>query len=169
MPFSNAKNCKDQLPDWFRLDVASLKTEAAAAVLALAFLLTNFVTLKHSYDQVEKPTHVSKVVPKQWGFDKSYLSAKPTPWHSSSKNVNENIFNKKNHSGQFLISFGQAFVGLAEQHPKSAIGGLGLGWVRAFFLAAFFGSCLDWFILQAERKRNNTAKSSVLPPPVPNG
>ena len=79
------KNCKDQLPDWFRLDVASLKAEAAAAVLALAFLLTNFVTLKHSYDQVEKPTHVSKVVPKQWGFDKSYLSAKPTPWHSSSK------------------------------------------------------------------------------------
>ena len=83
------------MPDWFRLDVASLKTEAAAAVLALAFLLTNFVTLKHSYDQVEKPTHVSKVVPKQWGFDKSYLSAKPTPWHSSSKNVNENMFNKK--------------------------------------------------------------------------
>lgn len=39
------------------LDVASLKAEAAAAV--------------------EKPTHVSKVVPKQWGFDKSYLSAKP--------------------------------------------------------------------------------------------
>lgn len=105
MSFSNAKNCKDQLPDWFRLDVASLKAEAAAAVLALAFLHTNFVTLKHSYDQVEKPTHVSKVVPKQWGFDKSYLSAKPTPWHSSSKNVNENIFNKKKSFGSIPHQF----------------------------------------------------------------
>ena len=140
------KNSEDQ-PDWFRSDVTSLKAEAAAAVLALAFLLATFVAFKHSYDQVEKPTHVSKVVPKQWGFDKSYLSAKPTPWHFSSNMTIRDFAQSKN---AFLrVNFSSALARRPSDLRNSiqkaqlevwVLGGF--GHVRAFFSVTFFGSHL---------------------------
>lgn len=89
--FQHAKNCKNQLPDWFRLDVASLKAEAAAAVLALAFLLANLLQYMEAFLRPGGETDTREQSgPKTVGIRQVVLVSKADPLaFFSSRNDNE--------------------------------------------------------------------------------